>query len=94
MAVYPSLLYALQVIKAEACSTERALAIVCVRSLLNGSVRHSKEASACEQSRALASAEQASGVHNCVQFVFTNLAILKALPTLDGIFHLTEFCSK
>jgi hypothetical protein len=29
--------------------------------LLNGSVRHSSEAITCEQSRALASAEQASG---------------------------------
>ena len=44
----------------EACSAERVLTIVGVRSLLNGSVRYSSEASACEQSRAFASAEQAS----------------------------------
>jgi hypothetical protein len=44
----------------KACSAERALVIVRVRSLLNGSVRHTSETSTCEQSRALASAEQAS----------------------------------
>jgi hypothetical protein len=37
-----------------ACSAERALAIVCVRSPLNSSVRYSLEANACEQSRAFA----------------------------------------
>jgi hypothetical protein len=42
------------------CSVERALANVGVCSLLNGSVHYSSEASACEQSRAFASAEQAS----------------------------------
>jgi hypothetical protein len=48
--------------KTEACSAERALAIVRVCSLLNSDVRHSSEASACKQSRAFASAEQASGL--------------------------------
>jgi hypothetical protein len=38
----------------EACSVERALAIVHVRSPLNDSVRYCSEASACEQSRAFA----------------------------------------
>jgi DNA-binding transcriptional regulator YdaS (Cro superfamily) len=46
----------------EACSGERALAIVRVRSLLKSSVRYSSEASPCEQPRAFASAEQASGL--------------------------------
>jgi hypothetical protein len=36
----------------KACSAERALAIVRVRSSLNGTVRYSSEASACEQLRA------------------------------------------
>jgi hypothetical protein len=54
------------ILNSEACSAERALAIVLVRSRLNGSVRHSSEASACEQSRALASAEQASVYGNKV----------------------------
>jgi hypothetical protein len=41
-------------VTAEACTAERALAIVCLRSPLNGSVRYSVEASACEHSQAFA----------------------------------------
>jgi hypothetical protein len=44
----------------QVCLAERTLAIVHVRSPLNGSVRYSLEASAYEQSRVLAFAEQAS----------------------------------
>jgi hypothetical protein len=51
---YPVLSMDTETCLSVACSTERALAIIRVRSPLNGSARYSSEASACKQSRAFA----------------------------------------
>jgi hypothetical protein len=70
----------------EACSAERALVIVRVRSPQNGSVCYSSEVSACEQAnnRDVRSAEQASGLQNISWLV----GLIYCFTSHSRIFHM------